>query len=219
MTAWPRLMPPSLQGTRECTSTRNPRASRWLTVRCRSSRFWNTPSDKATVPRPFRSRSSAQPSSTQREARPASRAAGRLRAEAPVGGVVVLGGAPLAHAKRGHGRERPVVGDILDDGEPGTAVSAVDKRVPVPPVGRVGELAQAVRAGIGVRGDQGPARTRGVSGIRVAGPPVAGWPSTSANTPPTSLPTSPPSPRRVASAYTKGRSRRPGRYPPLGRPS
>jgi hypothetical protein len=42
---------------------------------------------------------------------------------------------------------------------------------------------------------------------------AAGWPSTSANTPSTSLPTNPPSPRRVASAYTKGRKPTPWTMP------
>ena len=36
-TAWPRLIPPSLQGTRECSRTRKPRASSRLTVACSSS--------------------------------------------------------------------------------------------------------------------------------------------------------------------------------------
>ena len=68
----------------------------------------------------------------------AGRAAGRLGVEAAVGGVVVFGRAPLAHRERRHGRQRPVVGHVADDGEPGPAVGAVDERVPEPPVGRVG---------------------------------------------------------------------------------
>ena len=93
----------------------------------------------------------------QRQPRPAGRAAGRLGVETAVTGVVVFGGARLAHRERRHGRHRPVVGHIPDDGEPGPAVGAVDERVPEPPVGRIDELAQAVGAGRGVRRYQGPA--------------------------------------------------------------
>ena len=78
--------------------------------------------------------------------------------EPAVGGVVVLGRARRAHGERGHGGERPVVGHVPDDGEPRAAVGAVDERVAVAAVVRVGELAQAVGAGRGVGGDQGPAR-------------------------------------------------------------
>ena len=110
----------------------------------------------------------------QRQPGPAGRAAGRLRVEAAVSGVMVFGGALLAHRERRHGRQRPVVGHIPDDGEPGAAVGAVDERVPEPPIGRIGKLAQAVRAGRGVRRDQGPAppggpvRTRRPRGASLA---------------------------------------------------
>ena len=79
---------------------------------------------------------------------------------------MVFGGARLAHRERRHGRQRPVVGHVPDDGEPGAAVGAVDERVPEPPVGRIGELAQAVRAGRGVRRDQGPAPPGGPARTR-----------------------------------------------------
>ena len=59
-TAWPRLTPPSLGGTREWVSTRNPVLSSTSTVTPRSSRFWNTPPDSATVPSPDDSRSRRQ---------------------------------------------------------------------------------------------------------------------------------------------------------------
>ncbi len=101
----------------------------------------------------------------QRQPGTAGRAAGGLGVETAVGGIVVLGRAPLAHLERRHGGQRPVVGHVADDGEPGTAVGAVDERVLVPPVGRVAELAQAVRAGRGVRRHQGAAQPR----ARVAG--------------------------------------------------
>ena len=52
----------------------------------------------------------------------------------------------------------------------GPAVRAVDEQVAEPPVGRVGELPQAVRAGRGVRGDQRAAAARArVAGHRLAG--------------------------------------------------
>ena len=95
----------------------------------------------------------------------AGRAADRLGVEAAVGGVVVLGRAPLAHGERRHRGQRPVVGHVADDGEPGPAVGAVDERVLVAPVGRVGQLAQAVGAGGGVGGHQGAAQP----GLGVAG--------------------------------------------------
>ena len=56
-------MPPSLHGTRECSSTRKPRASRRAVARSVTSRFWNTPPDSATVSSPCRSRASTHPSS------------------------------------------------------------------------------------------------------------------------------------------------------------
>src|SRR4029077_17765743 len=56
MTAWPRLMPPSLHGTREWVRTVNPRDSRRVTTWFSSSMFWNTPPDRATVVTALRSR-------------------------------------------------------------------------------------------------------------------------------------------------------------------
>ena len=70
----------------------------------------------------------------------------RLGVEASVGGVGVLLRACVAHGKRRHGRRRPVVGQRVDNGEPGTAVCAVHKRVAITPVLRVEEFVQAVGA-------------------------------------------------------------------------
>ena len=53
-------MPPSLGGTRWWVSTVKPSAVSPSTVRSSSSRFWNTPPDRATVPSPCASRVSAQ---------------------------------------------------------------------------------------------------------------------------------------------------------------
>src|SRR5262245_7691049 len=49
MTAWPRLIPPSLGGTCRWRKTRNLCASSRSMVRSRSSMFWNTPPERATV--------------------------------------------------------------------------------------------------------------------------------------------------------------------------
>ena len=89
----------------------------------------------------------------QRGQGPARRAGVRLRMEAAVRRIVVLVPAGAAHPKAGHRRERPVVGDALDDREPRAAVRAVDERVAVPAVVRVEELAEAVVAGRGVGRD------------------------------------------------------------------
>ena len=59
-TAWPRLMPPSLHGTRECVSTVKPSASSSPVTLSSNSRFWNTPPDNATVAIPVRSRNTEQ---------------------------------------------------------------------------------------------------------------------------------------------------------------
>src|SRR5690606_6812365 len=96
--------------------------------------------------------------------RPAVRAGDRLGVEPPVGGVVVLLGAPVAHGEIGHGGGRPVVGQRLDDGEPGPAVGAGDERVPVPPVGGVEQFGHAVVADRDVGWDRGGG---GVGGVAV----------------------------------------------------
>ncbi len=47
--AWPKLMPPSLVGTREWRRTRKPACCNPVTTRSVNSTFWKTPPDKATV--------------------------------------------------------------------------------------------------------------------------------------------------------------------------
>ena len=105
----------------------------------------------------------------QPEPRATRRAADRLGVEPAVGRVVVLGPARRAHGEAGHRGQRPVVRHVPDDAEPRPAVGAVDERVAEPPVRRVGQLAQAVRAGRGVRRDQRAAAARRVAGHRLAG--------------------------------------------------
>jgi hypothetical protein len=70
----------------------------------------------------------------------------RLGVEAPVRRIVVLRLAIGAHHKGCHRRLGPVVGDILDDGEPRTTVGAVNEGVTITPVVRVEKLAQAIVA-------------------------------------------------------------------------
>jgi hypothetical protein len=93
--------------------------------------------------------------------RPAARAACRLGVEAPVGGVLVFGGASVAHGERRHRRQRPVVGQVANNRVPGSAVGAVDQGVAVPPVTRIEELTKAVGADGRVDGHP-PAPGRGV---------------------------------------------------------
>ncbi len=84
--------------------------------------------------------------SLQPQARPTDGAGDGLGVEAPVEGVSVFSGTVGAEREAGHRCQRPVVGDVADDGEARAAVGAVDKRVAVAAVGRVEQLAQAVVA-------------------------------------------------------------------------
>ena len=65
--------------------------------------------------------------------------------------------AVFAHGEHPHGGALPVVGDALDNGEPGPAVGAVEKGVAVPPIVGISHLPQTVltdahvRAHLGVR--------------------------------------------------------------------
>ena len=80
----------------------------------------------------------------------------------PAGGdVAVFGRTGRAHGKAGHGGVGPVVGQRLQDGEPGPAVGAVDEGVAVAAVGGVVHLPQAGRAGGQVGGHQGGASPAG----------------------------------------------------------
>ena len=97
----------------------------------------------------------------------AHRAAGRFGMKPPVPWIPVLLRAGRAHGEPGHRGPGPVVRDVPDDGEPRPAVRAVDERIAEPPVTRVGQLTQAVRARRGVgrhQGLPGPARRAGHDG-------------------------------------------------------
>ena len=86
--------------------------------------------------------------------RPAVRAAVRLGVVAPVLDVVILAVTVRAHRKGFHRGLRPVIGDILDNGETRSAIGAVDEGKAVAPVCRVSHLAQAVRTDADIRRDQ-----------------------------------------------------------------
>src|ERR1019366_9482084 len=78
----------------------------------------------------------------RRERRAARRASVRLRVEAPVGGVLILGAALFAHGEARHGGVRPVVRNVADDGLPRAAIGAVGESVPVPAVEGIGAIGQ-----------------------------------------------------------------------------
>ena len=98
------------------------------------------------------------PPSASRPQQPHARTAHRtrvgLRVEATVARVLVLPPAGRAQREAPHGRPLAVVGQVLDDREPGPAVGAVGERVVVAAVARVEELATAVVAGGDVRRDE-----------------------------------------------------------------
>ena len=78
-----------------------------------------------------------------------------LGVESAVRGIGVLGLAGGAKREAGHRGGGAVVGDILNDGEPGTAVGAVGEGVLETAVGRVGAFGQAFGAGGDVGRDKG----------------------------------------------------------------
>ena len=77
---------------------------------------------------------------------------------------MVFGLARSAHGKARHGGQRAVVGHAGDDREPRPAVGAVDERICITPVGRVGQFGQALVTGGAVGGDQCPAVAGVVAG-------------------------------------------------------
>jgi len=63
-----------------------------------------------------------------------------LGMEPPVKGIIILSLTYRAHGEFSHGGLGPVIGDIFNNGIPGAAIGAVDKRVFIPPVFRVKHL-------------------------------------------------------------------------------
>ena len=92
------------------------------------------------------------PFDEQLDRRAAVRAGDRLGVKATVRRILILGSTRRAHREVGHGRERPVVRHGLDQRQSRPAMGAVDEWIAVAPVGRIEQLAQAVRAGRHVGG-------------------------------------------------------------------
>ena len=94
---------------------------------------------------------------------PTVRTAVRLGVVAAVFNVVIFPVAVRAHGKGAHRGLGPVIGYVFDNGKPGAAVGAVDKRVAVAPVLFVPQLPQAVVTDADIRGDEGIAKFLGLA--------------------------------------------------------
>jgi len=90
----------------------------------------------------------------ERQSGTTDRAGVGLRMKASISRIIVLTLALGTHAETAHRRRRPVVWDRADNGESRSAVRAVGERVPVAPIMRVKELAEAIGAGGNIRRDQ-----------------------------------------------------------------
>jgi hypothetical protein len=80
------------------------------------------------------------------EGRATSWAGDGLVVEASSSGILIFLAALLAHREGPHGGLVPVIGKVLDDGEPRAAVSAIGEWIKVPPVFFIEELVPAVFA-------------------------------------------------------------------------
>lgn len=89
----------------------------------------------------------------------------RLGVKAAVGDVGVLGGALLAHRKRGHCGVRAVVGDGFYNGISRAAVGAVYKGIAVAKVFGGGHFPEAVKAGGDIGGYLGESGAGGITGL------------------------------------------------------
>lgn len=92
--------------------------------------------------------------------RPAIKAGIGLRVKTPVEWVGILRGALGTHGKTIHRGGRSIVRQRADDGKARPAVSAVDKRVVIAPIGGVEQLAQTIIAGGDIGRDE--RRVRGL---------------------------------------------------------
>jgi hypothetical protein len=81
----------------------------------------------------------------QRHKRAALRAGIGMGMKAPVGGILILRAAAVAHPELGHGGVLAVVGNVPEDGETRSAVGAADEWIQVTPVVRLEQLPLAVR--------------------------------------------------------------------------
>jgi len=71
----------------------------------------------------------------------------RLSVKAPVGGIVIFALALRTHWETGHRGLRTIVRNASRDGEPRTAVGAVDEGIAKTAIGRIEKLSQAIWAG------------------------------------------------------------------------
>ncbi len=83
----------------------------------------------------------------QPNTRPANPARIRLRVKAPIQRIVVFRLARRAHGELRHRGLRPVIGNPPRNREARPAIGAVQKRIAIPAVRRIEQLAQAIRAG------------------------------------------------------------------------
>src|SRR3989338_7552952 len=78
----------------------------------------------------------------------------RLGVKSPVSGILVFPLARGAHDESLHRRVRPVIGNAQNDAVPWSAVRAVRERIPEPPIRRIEQFSDALRAGRDVRQDR-----------------------------------------------------------------
>src|SRR4030042_1237329 len=76
----------------------------------------------------------------------------RLGMKASLGWILILGPASFTHLEAAHSCFRPVVGDVLNDCKPGTAICAIDKWVTKAAVYWIKKLFQTIGANAYVRG-------------------------------------------------------------------
>jgi hypothetical protein len=93
----------------------------------------------------------------QLQGRPASRAGIGLGMESSVNRIFILLAADRAQGEGSHGRLVAIIRDVLDDGEPRPAESAVDEGIAVPEVAGREKLCPARIAGGHIRRDEGKA--------------------------------------------------------------
>ena len=86
--------------------------------------------------------------------RPTIRTGVRLGVKTPVGRCFVFGAAGRTHFEMPHGGVGAIVGKRFEDAEARTAVGAIGERVPIAPIGRFEQFAQAVATGGNVGNNQ-----------------------------------------------------------------
>jgi len=77
-----------------------------------------------------------------------------LGVETSVQRVIILRLAAPAHGKNIHGSFGSVIGDILDDGIPGTAIGTVDKRIGKSSIFNINHLFETISTDRNIRRNQ-----------------------------------------------------------------